>query len=139
MNKQQSMLTAEDFVDSLMLKYFSDDAIIDEAIRKIDHIETRKNGTPLNIRNIYYLLKLSTRYSTLIRRVYGYKSFTNDAGVEIPSKMPDKDKLISITKDILDFEQISYTDKFLQSQYEDLLNTYQSNEITDTGNDDVPF
>lgn len=139
MNKQQMMLTAEDFVDSLMLKYFSDDAILDEAIRKIDHIQTRKDGTALNIRNIYYLLKLSTRYGTLIRRVYGYKSFTNDLGVVIPSKMPDKDKLISITKDILDFEQISYTDKFLESQYEDLMDTYQPNETTGTSNDDVPF
>lgn len=137
--KQQNMLTAEDFVDSLTLKYFSDDAVLEEAIRKIDHIETRQDGTALNIRNIYYLLKLSERYGSLIRRVYGYKSFTNDKGIEIPAKMPDKDKLVNITKDILDFEQISYTDKFLESQYQDLLNTYQPSEIYGTGSDDVPF
>lgn len=107
------------FAAGLMQKYF-DSEVLKKAIELIPHKEvSATTGQPLNINNIFFLLKVSEDYGALIAKVYPYHSFKNANGVEIPGRAADH-QLVDITKEILTAEGIEVTDEYLNTQLEKL-------------------
>ena len=113
-----NQLNRKALADSLKHKYF-DSEVLTKALQQIPHKKVSQSGRPLIINNIFFLLKMSDDYGTIIAKAYPYHAFTNNKGVTIPAKPADH-LLTDITKEILTAEGIDVTDEYLNTQLQRL-------------------